>query len=463
MARFFVAVALFLSVLTLSETVVVEGYGDTLQEAMDDARRNALEQVSGAFVKSVTKVEDFELVKDTVFSTVQGYVKILEVLEKSKEQDVTGEYWRVKAKVEVLEKEIEQRISDLMAEVGEPTVGVMVSETYRGSGECDYTPSPDFFHLLGFSELLADRGLKIQEIGALAAYNEKLKSYGVGEKDLQDIASVAKDVASYVIAVKVDYTGRYNSYYGVCSVSMRADVKIVRTDTGKSFGRAFKETYASSSPEKAIEWILRSRKSKANLSKIADEVAKMIYVDRTEYALNPKNIRVRLEIPDLSWVSKVMELFENVPDVINVTRQKVTTSSVILALRTYHTPEKLWEVLKENLKSDLDMELLSISGDTIYVKVNGIIGKFKREVVLKFKIDKLSTGVKIKKCLKNFKDATLLGTVERSKEMFSFKVETELDPEDLMVEIEDMECDVEISAEDIAEDGSWILFSAKRR
>ena len=63
----------------------------------------------------------------------------------------------------------------------------------------------------------------------------------------------------------------------------------------------------------------------------------------------------------------------------------------------------------------------------------------------------------------NLDGVKFLGTVERSKEMFSFKVETEMDPEDLMIEIEEMECGVEISAEDIAEDGSWILFSAERR
>ncbi len=466
MRKFLILLFAFSMYVVFAETVIVEGYGDTLQAAKDDAKRNALEQVNGAFIKSLTKLEDLTPVKDVVFSTVEGYVKIVKILSQKKESDETGTYWYVKAKVDVMKQNVEKRLSDLMKEVGSPTVGVIIAEKYRnesGYSQCSYPFKPDFFEKLGFKGKLADKGLQVQEIGALAEYNKKLESYGVSSEDLQNISSVSKDIASYIILVKTDYVGRYNSDYGVCSVSMRSDIQIVRTDTGKARSLSFTETYAGYSPEKVIEWILKSDKSKASIDKMASDVVKTIYIDRAEYAFNPKNIRVRMDLDNIDWIGEISKLLENLPDVMSVTRQKITGKTVIFALRTYHTPDKLWEVMKENLSSDLDMELYNISGDAIAIKIHNLMAPVEREIVLKFKIDKLSTGVKIKRCLKKLSDVKFLGTVSRSRDMYAFKVETEMDPDDLMDIVEGMECrGINIEAEDIAEDGSWILFSARK-
>ena len=464
--KLLVLILVFFAVAIFAEIVVVEGYGETLQAAKDDARRNALEQVNGAFIKSLTKLEDLTPVKDVVFSTVEGYVKIVKILEQRKESDETGDYWYVKAKVEVMKENVEKRLSDLMKEVGSPTVGVVIAEKYQNESDysqCSYPFKPEFFEKLGFKGKLAEKGLQIQEIGALAEYNKKLESYGVSSEDLQDISSVSKDIASYIVLVKVDYVGRYNSDYGVCSVSMRSDIQIVRTDTGKARSLSYTETYAGYSPEKVIEWILKSTKSRANIERISSDVVKTIYIDRAEYAFNPKNIRVRIDLDDIDWIRKISELLENLPDVMNVTRQKIAGKTVIFALRTYHTPDKLWEIMKENLSSDLDMELYNISGDTIAIKVHSLMIPIKREIVLKFKIDKLSTGVKIKRCLMKLSDVKFLGTVSRGKDMYAFKIESEMDPDELMELIEEMDCrGISIEAEDIADDGSWILFSASK-
>ncbi len=466
MKKFLAFLVLLISLIVLPETTIVEGYGDTLQAAKDDARRNALEQVNGAFIKSLTKLEDLTPVEDVVFSTVEGYVKILKILDQKKESDETGTYWHVKAKVEVMKKSVEERLSDLMKEVGSPTVGVMIAEKYEnesGYSQCSYPFKPEFFEKLGFKGELADKGLQIQEIGALAEYNKRLESYGVSSEDLQNISSVSKDIASYIILVKVDYVGRYNSDYSVCSVSMRSDIQVVRTDTGKARTLSFTETYAGYSPEKVIEWILRSKKSKANIERISSNVVKTIYIDRAEYAFNPKNIRVRMDLDNIDWIEKVSELLENLPDVMNVARQKITGKTVIFALRTYHTPDKLWEVMKENLSSDLNMELYNISGDTVAVKVHGLMAPIRREVILKFSIDKLSTGLKIKRCLMKLSGVKFLGTVSRGKDMYAFKVETEMDPDELIETIEGMDCrGITMEAEDIADDGSWILFSTMK-
>jgi len=70
---------------TLAEdrTVVVSGSNDSsLEDAVRQAQRLAVEKAVGVFVQSKTKVENFALVKDNVFSRSEGYIKRFKALER---------------------------------------------------------------------------------------------------------------------------------------------------------------------------------------------------------------------------------------------------------------------------------------------------------------------------------------------------------------------------------------------
>ena len=469
--RRFVVLALLLTLLgaLFGEIVVVEECGMTRQEARDRAMRTALEQVNGAFITSRTKVEDFQAIEDIVYSRVKGFVRIVEVLKEWQEDDGYGNLLHcVRAKVEVQKQKVEERISQLMESVGNPTIVVITVENYVNrdyTSRCRIGSSFGFFEKFGFKGFLKDRGLEVQEISAdlVDRIKYEISREGFSPRVVDELVSDAKDIASYVVAVKADGYGTYVPDYDVCSVKLETLVKIIRTDTRKTIDLSYSGKIAKYLPMNAVEWLLRNPRSETNLEKIADDIAQRIYMDRVEYAFNPKNVRVRLILPRLDIASKVEELIRGLPEVQNVSKQLSRGNELVLAVQTYRTPERLWDLMHETLKGDIDMELVDLGGDTIVVKVNQLMTG-GGEVVLKFKIDRLSTGVKIKKCLMNLEGVKFLGTVGRSKEMYEFKIETDMDVEDLMVSVEEMNCSgVEITAEDVADDGSWILFSARRR
>jgi len=97
-----------------STIVEAEGYAclgedksrrQTEQEAMADAKRKAIEQVS-AYVTSETVVRDLTLQKDLAQAYSRANVKVLQELEKGWYRDATlGDCYRVKIKAEVIPDE----------------------------------------------------------------------------------------------------------------------------------------------------------------------------------------------------------------------------------------------------------------------------------------------------------------------------------------------------------------------
>jgi hypothetical protein len=69
------------------EKVVVTGMGVDADKARQNAIRNAVEQVIGAYVSSDTMVQDSQLIKDEILSYSGGYVKESRVISTEKSDD----------------------------------------------------------------------------------------------------------------------------------------------------------------------------------------------------------------------------------------------------------------------------------------------------------------------------------------------------------------------------------------
>lgn len=70
------------------------------EKALDEAKRAAIEQAVGTMVESRTVVEDFQVVKDQIFSRTGGYLKNLNILEEKKSDLGTFEV-TIQAEVEI--------------------------------------------------------------------------------------------------------------------------------------------------------------------------------------------------------------------------------------------------------------------------------------------------------------------------------------------------------------------------
>ncbi len=67
--------------------IVADGYGPTPDEALTAALQNAVEQAAGAYVSSMTEIENDEIVKDEVLSLSHGFIKEHRKLSESKFDD----------------------------------------------------------------------------------------------------------------------------------------------------------------------------------------------------------------------------------------------------------------------------------------------------------------------------------------------------------------------------------------
>ncbi|MBR4151341.1 MAG: hypothetical protein IKT98_00095 [Selenomonadaceae bacterium] len=97
--KIFIATAafLFMNSSASAQVVTVQGSGTTELEAIKDAKKIAVEQVLGAFIKSESLMIDQELVFEAVQSRTQGYVTSCEVLKKKS----SGGLINVTARVDV--------------------------------------------------------------------------------------------------------------------------------------------------------------------------------------------------------------------------------------------------------------------------------------------------------------------------------------------------------------------------
>ena len=119
-----------------AEFVTVIGYGVDEKSAINDAKRNAVEQVVGTVLKSVSKAEDLELVMDLIKTRTQGYVNHFEILSKTKDKNNVT----IKAKVDVSSEPNSSLMKDveLVMALNDPKIVVAIdyygdddSETYK--------------------------------------------------------------------------------------------------------------------------------------------------------------------------------------------------------------------------------------------------------------------------------------------------------------------------------------------
>lgn len=86
--------------------VVADGYGPTPEKALENALQNAVEQAAGAYVSSITEIENDEIVKDEVLSLSHGFIK---EHRKLSESQFDNEYKVVVAAI-IVEKQMIERL-----------------------------------------------------------------------------------------------------------------------------------------------------------------------------------------------------------------------------------------------------------------------------------------------------------------------------------------------------------------
>ncbi|MBT3311554.1 MAG: hypothetical protein HN737_14080 [Desulfobacterales bacterium] len=127
---FFLGIMLISVTMAFSGTVTVVGQGANRQMAINDAKRAAVEQGVGSLIDSKTKMANFEILSDKIYSRASGYVTNYSILSEGKAPD--GVYTvTIQAEVQTASIKNDLRaIGILMAQIGNPRfMAVYIPET----------------------------------------------------------------------------------------------------------------------------------------------------------------------------------------------------------------------------------------------------------------------------------------------------------------------------------------------
>jgi hypothetical protein len=175
--------------------ITVDGRGMSLSEALEDAKRNAIEQGLGVFLDSEVLVENATLIEDQIYTKANGFIKKYETVRRGTEEGgiivVT-----IEAEVtEILDEIIKDQIAvDLLLRfVRQPRFMVFLHEDIGGQQETTYAETE-------IGRLMGERGFDIvsrQQTSALQQRSTELAL--LTEQDVNKAIAIAAEFGAEII------------------------------------------------------------------------------------------------------------------------------------------------------------------------------------------------------------------------------------------------------------------------
>jgi len=200
-------------------------------EALRDAMRNAVEQAAGVFIAAQSETQNYQLVKDVIFSRARGFVQKYTILSEKRDDD--GVYV-VEIRAVVKTKAVADSWLDyraILVEKGMPRLMVVVAETVDGTAGDANTAQTRIENALlkdGFSlvnkEQVKDNDARDLKAAALA--DDLAKVAAISTRYKADIVVIGKSRAVLT---------RRRPIYGVMNYLYNADaeVRAIRTANAK--------------------------------------------------------------------------------------------------------------------------------------------------------------------------------------------------------------------------------------
>jgi len=211
--------------------VEAEGEGTSKEEATKIALRAALEKGGSNEIFSDTKVENFQLMHDTIISRAEGIVTKFEVLG---EKEIAGGTVKVRIEAWVSRKTLVDSwgaIQNVLNQIGRPKIMVYIVEKIDGRSEQQSILETEI------EKRLLKSGFDLVEKSAAAEIRKKELADAAGEKNVAKMQAIAKDFDAHIFI-----TGTANAnpagmedLYGAPAAFYNCDVqlKAYYTDSGK--------------------------------------------------------------------------------------------------------------------------------------------------------------------------------------------------------------------------------------
>ena len=180
--------------------IVGSGVSSARTEAKRAMSRNAVEKGIGAYVEGATKMKDFEVLSDKVFSQSKGVVSKIEVLDEGRRGGVYYMRARCRIATEALDGVLGPALIDA---IGNPRVVVLVDETLDGQ------PIPSIDTGKNVSGAFYKAGYMILDSVQLAALNPVQLAAEIQRGNPEAVRTVLSQTGADIIVTAKIVSHRY--------------------------------------------------------------------------------------------------------------------------------------------------------------------------------------------------------------------------------------------------------------
>jgi hypothetical protein len=189
-----VVAALPAAAIAQDEVVVVTVAGDglTQDEAVRDAQRKALEQGAAVEISSHSQVENFELIRDSIYARADGIIEDFKILGCS---EGVGGVVRCEIRASVSKSAVASSwgaVQNVLDQIGRPGIAIYILERIDG------TLQDSSILESRLENRLLERGFKVLAGQQLRALMEKESADASAEGNVARIQAIAKDFGAQI-------------------------------------------------------------------------------------------------------------------------------------------------------------------------------------------------------------------------------------------------------------------------
>ena len=350
--------------------VPVVGQGISEDAARHDALRKALEQGGGIEISSRSNVENFELIRDTIYARADGIVTDYKILDQD---EMAGGGWYCKIIAKVRKDAIAStwgEVQNVLDQIGRPGIAVYIQERIDGVIQDSSILESQIEHRL------LDAGFVVHAGGQLRAIAEKESADAASEQNVAKMQVIAKDFGSQIFitgTAQADSAG-VRTLVGQPTAMYNGDamIKMYYTDTAELLAS---ESLANWRGGARGHHTLSPQAGKKALENAGKELVERCYQDvmkRWATRISAGG-ELTLEVEGMSLVDAIKlkkELKAIDPDKIREVNYSMTKGLAKFRIKAKMTAEALAEYLVEDQFADL-IEIVDLKTNRIQAKKVG--------------------------------------------------------------------------------------------
>jgi hypothetical protein len=336
------------------------------EEALEAARRDAVEQVSGVIITSETEMKNFDLVKDEVLTRTQGYVKSSKIVKEGRDGPMYAVTIEAVVSKGAFLKEINESLEGLYRRVGKPRVMLFIKES-QAAGDLSTANAAG----LGVTEkeirkILLAQGFtfidpRVVTRAQMAALEAKGKN--VDPATITQLGQTTKAEIVIVGEARTSVKGEIGKFHRV-----QADLSldVLKTDNGQVMASDVHSALALHvNPDTAAISALQ-KAAQEETPKLMQQVTYQWLKDKNEGA------RVELVVRNASFgdlVALRRSLSNTVRGVKKVTQRSFSQGTALLELETRDSADRVAEALNDAKFEGFGLEIVDVTATSLIVNL----------------------------------------------------------------------------------------------